>query len=99
MEVLVTKQALIEQEGEDFLHKMLFRKEFHQIAKLFVNQVLDTADLDKYDLRGNTCLTLAGKLCAKDEEYLKAVNYFFDKKANGKRKNRDGWSLMHESIQ
>jgi hypothetical protein len=37
-------------------------------------------------------------LSPKDDEYLKAVNYFFDKGANGKLRDLNGWSLMDEAI-
>ena len=41
---------------------------------------------------------LAGKLAPKDDEYLKVVNYLFEKGANGKLRDMYGWSLMDEAI-
>ena len=32
------------------------------------------------------------------DEYLKAVNYLFEKGANGKLRDGSGWSLMDEAI-
>jgi hypothetical protein len=37
-------------------------------------------------------------LAPKDDEYLKAVNYLFEKGANGKLRDSSGWSLMDEAI-
>ena len=41
---------------------------------------------------------MAAKLAPKSDEYLKAVNYLFDKGANGKLRDGYGWSLMDEAI-
>jgi len=37
-------------------------------------------------------------LTQRDEDYLKAINYLFDKEANGKVRDPQGWSIMHEAI-
>jgi ankyrin repeat protein len=50
------------------------------------------------DHRGNTPIILAAKLAPKDDEFLKAVNYLFEKGANGKLRDGNGWSLMDEAI-
>lgn len=34
----------------------------------------------------------------KDEEYLRCVNFLFKSGANGKIRDRNGWSLMDEAI-
>jgi hypothetical protein len=41
---------------------------------------------------------LAGKLSPNSDEYLRAVNYLFEKGANGKLRDGNGWSLMDEAI-
>lgn len=54
--------------------------------------------LDEVDCQGNTALLLAAKLAFNDEEYLKCVNFLFRSGANGKIRDRNGWSIMDEAI-
>jgi len=54
--------------------------------------------LDEVDYNGNTPLLLAGKLAHGDNDYLKCVNFLFRSGANGKIRDRNGWSLMDEAI-
>jgi len=41
---------------------------------------------------------LAAKLAFNDDEYLKCVNFLFRSGANGKIRDRNGWSIMDEAI-
>ena len=65
---------------------------------LFRTENFKKEHLDQVDHRGNTPILLAGKLSPNSDEYLKAVNYFFEKGANGKIRDGSGWSLMDEAI-
>lgn len=80
------------------LHRLLFKKDFPALVHLFRQGVFNVDNINSIDLNGNTPLLLAGKLSNQDDEYLKAVNYFFEQGANGKLKDPYGWSLMHEAI-
>lgn len=60
--------------------------------------VFNLDNINEKDHRGNTPIVLAGKLAPKDDEYLKVVNYLFEKGANGKLRDLYGWSLMDEAI-
>lgn len=54
--------------------------------------------LDERDLNGNTPLLLASKLALGDNDYLKCINFLFRSGANGKIRDKNGWSLMDEAI-
>lgn len=43
-------------------------------------------------------MLLAGKLSHGDEDYLKCVNFLFKCGANGKIRDKNGWSLLDEAI-
>jgi ankyrin repeat protein len=60
--------------------------------------VFNQENINEKDHRGNTAIMLAGKLAPLSDEYLKAVNYLFEKGANGKLRDAYGWSLMDEAI-
>lgn len=68
------------------------------MVQLFKSGVLNEENINERDLHGNTPILLAGKLAHVDMEYLKAVNYLFEKGANGKIRDSNGWSLMDEAI-
>lgn len=85
--------------GGDYpIQRLLYQKNFGLLVHLFKSNCFTQADLDQKDLRGNTPIVLAGKLTPKDDEYLKAVNYLFEKGANGKLRDGNGWSIMDEAI-
>lgn len=68
------------------------------MIKFFKAGVFNAENVNEKDNRGNTPIVLAGKLAPKDDEYLKVVNYLFEKGANGKLRDLYGWSLMDEAI-
>ena len=41
---------------------------------------------------------LAGKLSLGDPEYLACVNYLLEKGADGKIRDKNGWSILDEAI-
>ena len=77
---------------------MVFSRDYQTLASLFVEGVFTTEDTNLIDHNGNTPLHLAVKLASKNTDYLKAVNYLFDKGANGKLKDGSGWAIMHDAI-
>ena len=85
--------------GGDYpIHRMIYKKDFSNLVYYFRQNAFTPDDLNQKDHRGNTPILLAGKLAPKDDEYLKAVNYLFEKGANGKLRDCNGWSLMDEAI-
>lgn len=66
------------------IHYMLYKKDFVRLVQYFKRGAFKEEDLNQKDHHGNTPILLAGKLAPKDDEYLKAVNYLFEKGANGK---------------
>lgn len=85
--------------GCDFpIHYLLYTKNFVKLVDYFKRGAFSPDDLNQRDARGNTPILLAAKLSPKDDEYLKAVNYLFEKGANGKLRDTSGWSVMDEAI-
>lgn len=85
--------------GGDYpIQRMLFKKDFYNLVRFFKSGVFNVDNLNDKDNRGNTPIVLAGKLTPLDDEYLKVVNYLFEKGANGKLRDFNGWSLMDEAI-
>jgi cell division FtsZ-interacting protein ZapD len=80
------------------LHRMVFKKMFGELLKVFKSGTVSPELLNQRDHRGNTLLLLAGKLAVDDEEYLKCVNFLFNNDANGKLRDANGWSLIDEAI-
>lgn len=80
------------------IHRLIFKKEFSVLLKVFKSQKLPSAALDERDLHGNTPLLLTGKLSLGDEEYLKCLNFLFKSGCNGKLRDGNGWSLIDEAI-
>lgn len=66
------------------LHRMVFKKMFAQLLKVFRSETITPEILNMRDHRGNTVLLLAAKLSVDDEDYLKCVNFLFKNNANGK---------------
>jgi ankyrin repeat protein len=54
--------------------------------------------IDERDVHGNTALLLATKKAAVDEDYLKCVDFLFKKGANGKIRDKNGWSALDEAV-
>ena len=54
--------------------------------------------LSEVDFRGNTLLTLAGKLCSVNEKYLKIVAIFLDRGMKVKQRDSDGWNIIDEAV-
>ena len=77
---------------------MIFLKEFPTLLKVFKGSSISQQIIDERDLNGNTPLLLAGKLSLGDNDYLKCVNFLFRSGANGKIRDKNGWSLMDEAI-
>jgi len=73
-------------------------KEFPTLLKVFKGTKITPEILDELDLNGNTPLLLAGKLSFGDNDYLKCVNFLFRSGANGKIRDKNGWSLLDEAI-
>ena len=65
---------------------------------LFRTGHFNETNINEVDHRGNTPILLAAKLSPNSDEFLKAVNYFFEKGANCKIRDGNGWSLMDEAI-
>jgi ankyrin repeat protein len=85
--------------GGDFpIHRILFKKDFSNLVYGFKNGHFNAENINDKDHRGNTPIILAGKLSPNSDEYLKAVNYLFEKGANGKLRDATGWNLMDEAI-
>jgi hypothetical protein len=85
--------------GSDFpIHALLYKKDFVRLVQYFKREAITVDDLNQRDFRGNTPIILAAKLSPLDDEYLKAVNYLFEKGGNGKLRDTNGWSLMDEAI-
>jgi hypothetical protein len=80
------------------LHRMVFKKMFPELLKVFKSGTISKEVLNQRDHRGNTVLLLAAKLAVDDEDYLKCVNFLFKNDANGKLRDANGWSLIDESI-
>jgi hypothetical protein len=80
------------------LHRLIFQKEFATLLKVFRGAKITPEILDERDLNGNTPLLLAGKLSLGDNDYLKCINFLFRSGANGKIRDKNGWSLMDEAI-
>ena len=92
-------EEVIRLAGGDYpIHRLIFQMNFGELVHLFKNNAFSPDELNRKDLRGNTPILLAGKLAPKDDEFLKAVNYLFEKGANGKLRDGNGWSLMDEAI-
>jgi hypothetical protein len=68
------------------------------MIKFFQLKGFSEDDVNEVDHRGNTPLLLTGKLCHENDDYLKAVNFLFLHGANGKLRDRTGWSLLDEAI-
>lgn len=58
--------------------------DFANLVYFFRTGHFNEESINEVDHRGNTPILLAGKLSPNSDEYLKAVNYFFEKGANGK---------------
>ena len=84
--------------GEFPIHRFIFKKDFGSLLQYFKSGVFNQEHVDEKDARGNTPILLAAKLSPESDDYLKAVNFFFDKGANGKLRDAFGWSLMDEAI-
>jgi hypothetical protein len=80
------------------LHRLIFQKEFPTLLKVFKGSKMTPEILDEKDSNGNTPLLLAGKLSLGDNDFLKCVNFLFRSGANGKIRDKNGWSLMDEAI-
>ena len=80
------------------LHRLIFKKDFATLLKIFKTQKPSSEVLDEVDHEGNTPILLAGKLAFTDPEYLKCVNFLFRSGCNGKIRDKNGWSLMDEAI-
>ena len=80
------------------LHRLIFLKEFATLLKVFRGSKMTPDILDERDLNGNTPLLLASKLALGDNDYLKCINFLFRSGANGKIRDKNGWSLMDEAI-
>lgn len=87
-------------QGNFVLHRLIFQKEFPTLLKVFkgMKGAMTSQILDQVDSQGNTPLLLAGKLAHGDADYLKCVNFLFRSGADGKIRDRNGWSLMDEAI-
>jgi ankyrin repeat protein len=77
---------------------LIYRKDFVRLVQYFKRGAFKEEDINAKDHRGNTPIILASKLAPLDDEYLKAVNYLFEKGANGKLRDGNGWSLLDEAI-
>jgi ankyrin repeat protein len=77
---------------------LIYKKDFVRLVQYFKRGAFTLDDINQKDHRGNTPIILAGKLSPKDDEFLKAVNYLFEKGANGKLRDSNGWSLIDEAI-
>ena len=84
--------------GEYPLHRLLYKMDFANMIYFFRQGLFNESNINEVDLRGNTPIILAGKLAPNNDEYLKAVHFFFEKGANGKLRDGKGWSLMDEAI-
>ena len=84
--------------GEYAIQRLIYKKDFGALVNLFREGVFNIDNINDKDHLGNTPILLAGKLAYQDDEYLKAVNYLFDKGANGKLRDKNGWSLLDEAI-
>jgi hypothetical protein len=80
------------------LHRMVFRKMFAELLKVFKSETVSLQQLNERDHRGNTILLLAAKMAVDDDDYLKCVNFLFKNNANGKLRDANGWSLLDEAI-
>lgn len=80
------------------LHRLVYKKEFPALLKVFKSKKLTKDMINQRDHRGNTPILLAAKLAYKDEDYLKCINFLFKHEANGKLRDGNGWSLMDEAI-
>jgi ankyrin repeat protein len=85
--------------GSEFpIHSLIYKKDFVRLVQYFKRGAFTLDDINQKDHRGNTPIILAAKLSPKDDEFLKAVNYLFEKGANGKLRDSNGWSLIDEAI-
>lgn len=89
---------LLEVVGDNPIHRLIYKQDFAQLVHYFKAGIFNSDNINCKDHRGNTPILLAGKLAPDNIEYLKAVNYLFDKGANGKLRDANGWSLMDEAI-
>lgn len=80
------------------MHRLLYKKDFGMLVQNFKRGIFNLDNMNEKDHRGNTPILLAGKLAHTDDEYLKAVNYLFERGGNGKLRDANGWSLMDEAI-
>ena len=80
------------------LHRLIFKKKFPELLKVFKSAILTEEHLNERDHRGNTPLLLAGKMSIDDEEYLKCINFLCKQRADSKLRDKNGWSLMDEAI-
>ena len=80
------------------IHYLIYKKDFVKLVQYFKRGAFSEEDLNQRDHRGNTPIILASKLAPIDDEFLKAVNYLFEKGANGKLRDGHGWSLLDEAI-
>ena len=80
------------------LHRMIFKKHFAELLKVFRSGLLSPELLNEKDHHGNTPLLLAAKLSASEEEYLRCINFLFKEGCDGKIRDGNGWSILDEAI-
>jgi ankyrin repeat protein len=80
------------------LHRLIFEGNLERIEYLYDKRLLTTEILERPDHRGNKPVHLAAKLSKRHEKYLFIVQFLLNIGANFKAKDKEGWTIIDESV-